>query len=74
MNEISAKALHLVEFDNNDEDLNIEALADSTLLLGYAKPFNEPVVARGPFVMNSMEEIDQAYQDFQEGKLGAWKE
>ena len=74
VNETSAKALHLVEFDNNDEDLNIEALADSTLLLGYAKPFNEPVVVRGPFVMNSMEEIDQAYQDFQEGKLGAWKE
>ena len=74
VNETSAKALHLVEFDNNDEDLNIEALADSTLLLGYAKPFNEPVVARGPFVMNSMEEIDQAYQDFQQGKLGTWKE
>ena len=74
VNETSAKALHLVEFYNNDEDLYIEALAVSTLLLGYAKPFNEPVVARGPFVMNSMEEIDQAYQDFQEGKLGAWKE
>ena len=74
VNETSAKALHLVEFDNNDEDLIIEALSDSTLLLGYAKPFNEPVVARGPFVMNTMEEIDQAYQDFQEGKLGAWKE
>ena len=73
VNENSAKALHLVEFNNNDEDLHIEALADSTLLLGYAKPFNEPVVARGPFVMNSMDEIDQAYQDYQSGKLGTWK-
>lgn len=73
VNENSAKALHLVEFDNNDENLHIEALADSTLLLGYAQPFNEPVVARGPFVMNTMEEIDQAYQDFQAGKLGTWK-
>lgn len=74
VNENSAKALHLVEFENNDEDLHIEALADSTLLLGYAQPFNEPVVARGPFVMNSMEEIDQAYQDFQAGKLGRWED
>lgn len=73
VNENSAKALHLVEFDNNDENLHIEALADSTLLFGYAKPFNEPVVARGPFVMNSMDEIDQAYQDFQQGKLGTWE-
>ncbi len=69
----SAKALHLVEFENNQETLNIEALADSTLLFGHAQPFNEPVVARGPFVMNTMEEIDEAYQDYQAGKLGSWK-
>jgi quercetin 2,3-dioxygenase len=56
------------------EGLQIEALADSTLLLGYAKPFNEPVVARGPFVMNTMQEINQAYDDFQAGKLGRWQE
>jgi len=74
VNETSAKALHLVEFENNHKDLHLEALADSTLLLGYARPFNEPVVARGPFVMNSMDEIDQAYQDFQAGKLGRWEE
>lgn len=69
----SAKALHLVEFENNEETLNIEALADSTLLFGHARPFNEPVVARGPFVMNTMEEIDEAYKDYQAGKLGSWK-
>lgn len=69
----SAKALHLVEFGNEGDYLKIEAKADSTLLFGHAQPFNEPVVARGPFVMNTMEEIDQAYQDFQAGKLGKWK-
>jgi redox-sensitive bicupin YhaK (pirin superfamily) len=68
----SAKALHLVEFNNDGESINIEAKADSTLLFGHAVPFNEPVVARGPFVMNTMEEIDVAYQDFQSGKLGEW--
>lgn len=70
----SAKALHLVEFNNDNEKLHIEALSDSTLLFGHAKPFNEPVVARGPFVMNSMQEINQAYDDFQAGKLGRWEE
>lgn len=63
------QSLHLVEFNNDDEDLRIEALAESTVLFGHAKPFNEPVVAQGPFVMNTMEEIEQAYQDYQQGKF-----
>lgn len=63
-------ALHLVDFNNDDENLRLEATAESTVLFGHAEPFNEPVVARGPFVMNSMEEIDQAYEDYQQGKMG----
>lgn len=62
--------LHLVEFKNDEEKINIESLAESTILFGHAMPFNEPVVARGPFVMNSMEEINQAYEDYQQGKMG----
>lgn len=68
------QSLHLVDFENDAEELQIEALADSSLLLGYAKPFNEPVVAKGPFVMNTMQEINRAYDDFQAGKLGSWQE
>lgn len=68
------QALHLAEFENDAEDLQIEAAADSVLIFGHAEPFNEPVVARGPFVMNSMHEINQAYDDFQAGKMGRWRE
>lgn len=64
-------SLHLVEFNNDHEELRIEATADSTLLFGHAEPFNEPVVARGPFVMNTMEEINEAYEDYQQGKMGS---
>lgn len=64
--------LNLVEYNNDGAQLHIEALSDVTLLFGHAKPFDEPVVARGPFVMNTMEEIEQAYQDYQDGKLGKW--
>ncbi|MBU9714053.1 pirin family protein [Evansella tamaricis] len=39
------------------------------LLLYAGKPIHEPVVAGGPFVMNSEEEIKQAYKDYRDGKF-----
>jgi len=72
VNDITVTDRQLVEFENDATHLKIEASEDCLLLFGDAKPFNEPVVARGPFVMNSLEEIDQAYTDFQAGKLGKW--
>ena len=72
VNDVTVTDRQLVEFENDATELKIEASEDSLLLFGDAKPFNEPVVARGPFVMNSLEEIDQAYADFQAGKLGNW--
>jgi len=33
------------------------------------KPIGEPVVQHGPFVMNKVEEIQQAIRDYNQGKL-----
>ena len=74
VNKKQVKALNLAEFENDAENLTIEAHTDSVLLFGHAAPLNEPVVARGPFVMNSMDEIHQAYRDYEAGKFGEWKE
>ena len=52
---------------------SIEATEESTILIGHALPFNKPIVAQGPFVMNTENEIEQAYQDYREGKFGVWK-
>lgn len=72
VNATQVNALQLVEFNYEDEALHLSASSDSVVLFGHAKPFNEPVVARGPFVMNTEEEIRQAYEDYRMGKFGAW--
>lgn len=64
---------NLVEFTNTGEKIEVEALEDAILILGHAKPFNEPMVAQGPFVMNTQQQIYEAYQDYQAGKFGSWE-
>jgi quercetin 2,3-dioxygenase len=71
VNSSQVHALQLVEFNNDHSELNISAGSESVILFGHALPLNEPVVARGPFVMNSEEEIVQAYQDYRNGKFGS---
>lgn len=47
--------------------------ADFLLMAG--EPLNEPVAAQGSMVMNSPEEINMAYSDYQAGRMGApWSE
>lgn len=60
----------LVEFANEGEAIAVKALSDATLIFGHGEPYNEPIVAHGPFVMNSEAEIRQAIMDYQSGKLG----
>ena len=73
VNSINCDALNLIEFYNDEDEINIETDVDSVILFGYAKPFNEPVVAYGPFVMNTEKEIEEAYSDYKNGKFGVWK-
>jgi redox-sensitive bicupin YhaK (pirin superfamily) len=72
VNGTEAFARELVEFGHDGDELAIEALTDSVILLGHAEPFGEPVVSAGPFVMNTEGEIRQAYADYQQGKFGRW--
>ncbi|SAK57181.1 Pirin-like protein [Caballeronia temeraria] len=51
-------------------EIHIDAIGDATVLLLSGKPIDEPVVAYGPFVMNSDDEIHQAVRDFNSGRFG----
>lgn len=50
-------------------EMVLEALQDTVLLLLNGEPLNEPVVGHGPFVMNSVEEINQAFDDYNHGRF-----
>lgn len=68
-----ATASQLVTFEkawcDNGLSLKIQANTASKCLILTGEPLNEPIVGRGPFVMNSDEELAQAFADFRQGKF-----
>ncbi|MEQ8312953.1 MAG: pirin family protein [Gammaproteobacteria bacterium] len=50
-------------------ELQLSATAGTRLLVISGKPLEEPIVHYGPFVMNSMQEIQQAVEDYSAGRL-----
>ncbi len=61
---------HLIELDQSGDGVEVVTTGPVTLLFGHADPIGEPVVAHGPFVMNTREEIHQAIRDYQAGLFG----
>jgi redox-sensitive bicupin YhaK (pirin superfamily) len=56
---------------NDGTAVCVEAEEDSRLLIIAGQPLDEPIAQRGPFVMNTAEQIHQAMRDYQAGKFGA---
>lgn len=72
INDEKFDAGEFIEFDRNAGSialLNGNQEAADVILFG-GEPYQEPIVAEGPFVMNSMLEIADAYRDFHSGKYG----
>jgi len=60
----------LAIFARSGNGISVKAKADSKLLVMDGEPIAEPVVGHGPFVMNSRAEIQQAFEDYQLGRMG----
>ncbi|HQT43527.1 MAG TPA: pirin family protein [Halothiobacillus sp.] len=60
----------LLCFPLDTESAEFHSRADAGVLLLSGKPLNEPIAHRGPFVMNTAQEIQQAIHDYQTGAMG----
>lgn len=62
---------HFVMFKNDGEKFSLQAISNNTkILILSGEPIGEPIAAHGPFVMNTRQELIQAFKDFSEGKFG----
>ena len=57
-------------FKNDGDEVVVESLAESIVLFLSGAPIDEPLVHYGPFVMNSVDEINEAVDDFNSGRFG----
>jgi redox-sensitive bicupin YhaK (pirin superfamily) len=65
-----AKDAELVVLDSAGSEMGFETQGPAKMLFLGGEPLNEPIVGYGPFVMNSPEEIQQAFIDYRSGKMG----
>jgi quercetin 2,3-dioxygenase len=66
----NAPSDHFVLFKNEGEKIVIEAIEDAVLLVLSGEPIDEPIAQYGPFLMNTVAELEQAIKDVSSGKFG----
>lgn len=72
LNDTEFTAGEFIEFDRNEGiiEINNTYTEPINLLLFGGEKYTEPIIAEGPFVMNTHLEIAKAYEDFYAGKYG----
>jgi len=70
VNDKTVQADHFVLFANDGTDIVLSSSENAVVLVLSGEPIHEPIVSYGPFVMNTKQEILQAYDDLNAGKFG----
>lgn len=65
-----AKQDHFVLFENKGTEFSVKSEQNTKFLVLSGEPLNEPIAAYGPFVMNTRDQIVEAYNEFNSGKFG----
>jgi redox-sensitive bicupin YhaK (pirin superfamily) len=63
---------HAVDVESNVDLALVTTSESAKILVLQGRPINEPVVQHGPFVMNSRQEIQEAFEDYQRDQFGGW--
>ncbi|MHB8519961.1 MAG: pirin family protein [Limisphaerales bacterium] len=66
----NAGAGDLAIYERSGTGIALHAKSDARFLVMAGEPITEPVVGHGPFVMNTRAEIQQAFDDYQRGRMG----
>ena len=64
------KEKNILIFEREGESIELVMSKEFKGLILNSEPIDEPIVAHGPFIMNTKEEIIEAIEDFQNGKMG----
>jgi len=67
---VRVEAPNALLFKNDGERVDVAAETDAVVLFLTGEPIEEPIVHYGPFVMNTVDEINQAIEDYNGGKFG----
>ena len=70
--EVPDRHMAILANDAGDSAI-VEALTEARVLVVAGRPLNEPIAQYGPFVMNTADEIRQAFADYQRGAFQAAK-
>jgi redox-sensitive bicupin YhaK (pirin superfamily) len=60
----------LAVFEHEGDAIEITATQDAKVVVLSGEPIDEPIAAYGPFVMNTQEEIQEAFEEYRTGKMG----
>jgi redox-sensitive bicupin YhaK (pirin superfamily) len=69
--QVPVQQMAILRNDVESDGVVLKATVPTRALLIAGKPLNEPITQYGPFVMNTKDEIVQAVQDYQSGRLQA---
>jgi redox-sensitive bicupin YhaK (pirin superfamily) len=72
INQTPIREYHAVDVESTENLVLTNGEDTAKILVLQGKPIGEPVVQHGPFVMNSRQEIQEAFQDYQNGAFGSW--